>query len=84
MEQQRLSLRVASNPKFSGKGGENWEKWLSHFELRFRDVEKSQRSGILIDLLEGIALDECAKLATRELQDYETIKRHYMTDLGER
>ena len=39
------------------------------FELRFSEVEKGQRSGILIDLLEGIALDECAKLTSNELQD---------------
>ena len=61
VDQQRVCLRVASNPKFSGQGYESWEKWLSHFELRFSEVEKGQRSGILIDLLEGIALDECAK-----------------------
>ena len=72
---ERLSLRVASNSKFSGRGGESWEKWLSHFELRFRDVEKNERSGILIDLLEGIALDECAKLTPKELQNYDSITK---------
>ena len=80
MDSQRIALRVASNPKFSGNGGDSWEKWLSHFELRFHDVEKQQRGGILIDLLDGVALDECAKLSTKELQDYETIKK----SLGDR
>ena len=82
MDQQRLCLRVASNPKFSGQGNESWEKWLSHFELRFSEVEKAQRSGILIDLLEGIALDECAKLTSKGLQNYETLKNTLQDRFG--
>lgn len=82
MDPQRLALRVASNSKFSGQSDENWEKWLSHFELRFRDVEKEQRGGILIDLLDGVALDECAKLASKELQDYDTIKKSLQDRFG--
>ena len=82
MEHQRLSLQVASNPKFSGRGGESWEKWLSHFELRFRNVEEKQRGGILIDLLEGVALDECAKLTAKELQDYDAIKKSLCDRFG--
>ena len=73
-DQQRLCLRVASIPKFSGQGNASWKTWLFHFEQRVSEVEKGQRSGILIDLLEGIALDKCAKLTSKELQNYEMLK----------
>lgn len=83
MDAKRLAMRVASSPKFSGCGGESWEKWLSRFELRFRDVEEADKPTVLIDLLDGTALDVCARLNQKELEDYEKIKNTLKDRFGE-
>ena len=79
MDAQRLAVRLASNSKFSGRSGDRWEKWLSHFDLRFRDVEEKERVGFLIDLLEGPALDVLARLGPKELSDYRAVTKTLST-----
>ena len=83
MDPHRLAVRLASNPKFSGRSGDNWARWLSHFELRFRDIQKAERVGLLIDLLEGSALDYATKLTPKTLQDYELVTKELGSKFGE-
>ena len=83
MDPHRLAIRVASNQKFSGRSGDNWERWFSHFELRFRDIPKTERVGLLIDLLESSALDCVAKLPPKFLQDYEKVTEALSSTFGE-
>ena len=83
MDPKRLALRVASSAKFAGRSHESWEKWLAHFELRFRDVDDDERAKVLIDLLDGTALDLCTRLTQKELSDYESVKKALQNRFGE-
>lgn len=83
MDPKWLAMRVAGSPKFTGSSHENLGKWLSHFELRFRDVPDEDLAKVLIDLLDGTALDLCTRLSKKELTDYETIKKALQSRFGE-
>lgn len=83
MDPHRLAVRVASNPTFSGRAGDNWTRWLAHFELRFRDIQEAERVGLLIDLLEGSALDYATKMTSKVLQDYKSVTKELGSKFGE-
>ena len=72
MLDSRLSIRIANTVKFTGNEGDNWESWVARFETRFSDEEKESLANILRDVLDGAALDVCAKLGA--CKDYETVK----------
>ena len=82
MDLHRLAIRVASHQKFSGRSGDDWDRWLSHFELRFRDIPKAERVGVLIDLLDSSSLDCVAKLTPKTLLDYDAVTKVLGSSFG--
>ena len=82
MAESRLSLRVACCSKFSGRSGEDLDKWLSHFELRFRGLKDDERAEALIDVLEGEAFDVCVQLGAEKCTSYKAVKEALQRRFG--
>ena len=60
--------------KFSGKGGENWDTWISHFEAQTPTFDDEGRLQCLLSLLEDDALDAMLALPVGVKVKYATVK----------
>ena len=74
MSDSRLSVRIANNVKFTRCEGDEWESWVARFETRFADEKEEVWASILRDVLDGVALDVCAKLEVKACADYGKLK----------
>ena len=68
-----LSMRIHNTTKFGGNKEENWETWIFRFETRFSNVDEKTLSSVLLDVLDGAALDVCGKLDKEARRDYKKI-----------
>ena len=82
MSDSRLSIRIANTVKFTGCEGDDWESWVTRFETRFGDEKKEVWSSILRDVLDGAALDVCAKLGVKACADYDKLKSALQEKFG--
>ena len=69
-----LYMKIHNTTKFSGRKEENWETWITRFETRFGDVDETNLASVLLDVLDGAALDACGKLSKDERKTYKAVK----------
>ena len=82
MSDSRLSIRIANTTKFTGREGDDWEKWVSRFETRFCGEDDNSLASILRDVLDGVALDVCSKLGKETCQNYAKVKTALQSKFG--
>ena len=82
MSDSRLSVRIANTVKFTGCEGDEWESWVARFETRFADEKEEVWASILRDVLNGVALDVCAKLGVKACTDYGKLKSALQEKFG--
>lgn len=82
MSETRLAMSIANTAKFAGRGGDDWDRWITHFEARFGDQDQSNLAYILRDVLDGAALDVYCKLGQDARKDYQKIKAALQTKYG--
>ena len=69
-----LSMKIHNTTKFSGHKEENWETWIFRFETRFSSVDEKTLSSVLLDVLDGAALDVCGRLDKETRKDYKKLR----------
>ena len=81
-------MRINNTTKFSGCSDENWEKWIFRFEIRFGETDEQKLASILLDVLDGAALDVCGKLSKDDRKNYksltETLQKKFGTSVDAR
>ena len=70
-----MAFKISNTGKFSGHEGEDWERWLTHFEVRFAELKEEDLVQILGEVLEGPAVDLYVKLQQEGCKDYKKTKQ---------
>ena len=78
----QLAIKISNTSKFTGGEEADWDTWISRFETRFADVEDKTLAGILLDVLDGTALDVCTKLGKEAYTDYKKLKLTLQSKYG--
>lgn len=61
--------------KFSGKSGDNWDTWISHFEAQTITFDDAGRLQCLLSLLDDDALDAFIAMPAKVKVKYDTAKK---------
>ena len=61
--------------KFSGKSGDNWDTWISHFEAQTITFDDAGRLQCLLSLLDDDALDAFIAIPAKVKVKYDTAKK---------
>ena len=69
-----LHMKIHNTTKFNGRKDENWETWIFRFETRFSELDEASLATVLLDVLDGTALDVCGKLGRDDRKSYKKLK----------
>ena len=67
-------LMFARGTPFTGAEGDNWDSWISRFEVRTSNLKPEERLPVLLSLLDGKAIDVCASLSPDDRKNYAAVK----------